>query len=159
MPDHSVKYVHIIAHGTRDHDGRLEYIGAVQDVTERRRSEEALAKVRSALAHMARVTSLGALTASIAHEVNQPLSGIITNANTCLKMLAADPPNVLGAQETARRTVRDGNRAADIIKRLRTLFGKRDPTSEPVDLNEAAREIIALSLSDLQRSRVTVRAE
>ena len=97
--------------------------------------------------------------ASIAHEVNQPLSGIITNANTCLKMLAADPPNVLGAQETARRTVRDGNRAADIINRLRSLFGKRDPTSEPVDLNDAAREIIALSWSDLQRGRVTVRAE
>jgi C4-dicarboxylate-specific signal transduction histidine kinase len=74
-------------------------------------------------------------------------------------MLAADPPNVLGAQETARRTVRDGIRAADIIKRLRTLFGKRDPTSEPVDLNEAARQIIALSWSDLQRSRVIVRAE
>jgi C4-dicarboxylate-specific signal transduction histidine kinase len=71
-------------------------------------------------------------------------------------MLAAD---LLGAQETARRTVRDGNRAADIIKRLRTLFGKRDPTSEPVDLNEAAREILALSWSDLQRSRVIVRAE
>jgi C4-dicarboxylate-specific signal transduction histidine kinase len=137
----------------------MEYIGAVQEVTDRRVSEEALSKVRSELAHMARVTSLGALTASIAHEVNQPLSGIITNANTCLKMLAADPPNVLGAQETARRTVRDGNRAADIIKRLRTLFGKRDPTSEPVDLNEAAREIIALSWSDLQRSRVIVRAE
>ena len=159
LPDGSIKHLHMMAHGTPDQSGQMEYIGAVQEVTDRRVSEEALGKVRSALAHMARVTSLGALTASIAHEVNQPLSGIITNANTCLKMLAADPPNVLGAQETARRTVRDGNRAADIIKRLRTLFGKRDPTSEPVDLNEAAREIIALSWSDLQRSRVIVRAE
>jgi len=152
LPDGSVKHLHLMAHGTPDQRGQMEYIGAVQEVTE-------LSRLRSELAHMARVTSLGALTASIAHEVNQPLSGIITNANTCLKMLAADPPNVLGAQDTARRTVRDGIRAADIIKRLRTLFGKRDPTSEPVDLNEAAREIIALSWSDLQRSRVIVRAE
>jgi PAS domain S-box-containing protein len=159
LPDGSIKHLHFMAHGTPDRSGQMEYIGAVQEITDRRVSEEALSKVRSALAHMARVTSLGALTASIAHEVNQPLSGIITNANTCLKMLAADPPNVLGAQETARRTVRDGNRAADIIKRLRTLFGKRDPTTEPVDLNEAAREIIALSWSDLQRGRVIVRAE
>jgi PAS domain-containing protein len=74
MPDHSVKYLHVVAHGTRDQDGRLEYIGAIQDVTERRRSEEALGQIRSELAHVARVTTLGALTASIAHEVNQPLS-------------------------------------------------------------------------------------
>ena len=110
----------------RDRDGQLEYIGAVQDVTQRRLSEEALGKVRSELAHVARVTSLGALTASIAHEVNQPLSGIITNASTCLRMLAADPPNVEGARETARRTIRDGNRASDVITRLRALFGKKD---------------------------------
>jgi C4-dicarboxylate-specific signal transduction histidine kinase len=159
LPDGRVKHLHIRAHGAPDQSGRMEYIGAVQEVTERRVSEEVLGKVRSELAHMARVTSLGALTASIAHEVNQPLAGIITNANTCLKMLAADPPNILGAQETARRTVRDGNRAADIIKRLRTLFRGRGATSEPVDLNEAARDIIALSWSDLQRSRVIVRAE
>ena len=90
---------------TRDQNGRLEYIGAVQDVTQRRLSAETLGKVRSELAHVARVTSLGAMTASIAHEVNQPLSGIITNASTCLRMLAADPPNVDGARETARRTI------------------------------------------------------
>ena len=145
MPDGSVKYLHLIGHGTRDKDGRLEYIGAVQDVTQRRLSEEALGEARSELAHVARVTSLGALTASIAHEVNQPLSGIITNAGTCLRMLAADPPNVDGARETARRTIRDGNRASDVITRLRALFGKKDATTEPVDLNEATREVIALS--------------
>ena len=126
MPDNSVKYLHWVAHATRDKDGHLEYIGAVQDVTERRLSEEALGKVRSELAHVARVSSLGALTASIAHEVNQPLSGIITNASTCLRMLAADPPNVDGARETARRTIRDGNRASEVIARLRALFRKKD---------------------------------
>src|SRR5262249_49240891 len=83
MPDGSIKYLNTVARGTRDQDGRLEYIGAVQDITARRLSEEALSKVRSELAHVARFTSLGALTASIAHEVNQPLSGIVTNASTC----------------------------------------------------------------------------
>jgi PAS domain S-box-containing protein len=159
MPDQSVKRLHMVAHGIRDQDGRLEYIGAVQDVTQRRLAEEALGKARSELAHVARVTSLNALTASIAHEVNQPLSGIITNANTCLRMLAADPPNVDGARETARRTIRDGNRASEVITRLRALFSKKEVTTEAVDLNEATREVIALSLSELQRSRVILRPE
>jgi PAS domain S-box-containing protein len=159
MPDHSVKYLHTVAHGIRDQNGRLEYIGAVQDVTERRLSEEALSNVRSELAHVARVTSLGVLTASIAHEVNQPLSGIITNANTCLRMLAANPPNIDGARATARRTIRDGDRASEVITRLRGLFSKKDPTIESVDLNEATREVIALSLSRLQGERVSLRTE
>jgi PAS domain S-box-containing protein len=158
MPNGAVKYVHVAAHSRGDH-GRLEYIGAVQDVTERRSSEQALGKARSELAHVARVTSLGVLTASIAHEVNQPLSGIITNAGTCLRMLAADPPNVDGARETARRTIRDGNRASEVITRLRALYGKKDPTIESVDLNEATREVLALSMSELQRNRVVVQQE
>src|ERR1035437_4577866 len=159
MPDHSVKYLHMVAHGTRDQDGQLEYTGAVQDVTQRRSSEEALGKARSELAHVARVTSLGVLTASIAHEVNQPLSGIITNAGTCLRMLSADPPNVEGARETARRTIRDGNRASDVITRLRTLYSKKDLSPEAMDLNEATREVASLSLSELQSKRVILRHE
>ncbi|MGA9902159.1 MAG: PAS domain S-box protein [Terriglobales bacterium] len=158
MPDGAVKYVHVAAH-IRDDHSQLEYIGAVQDVTERRFSEEALGKARSELSHVARVTSLGVLTASIAHEVNQPLSGIVTNASTCLRMLAADPPNVDGARETARRTIRDGNRASEVITRLRALYSKKEPTIESVDLNEATREVIALSLSELQRNRVILRPE
>jgi PAS domain S-box-containing protein len=159
MPNQSVKYLHLVAHGTQDQDGRLEYIGAVQDVTERRLAEEALTQARSDLAHVTRVTSLGVLTASIAHEVSQPLSGIITNAGTCLRMLAAEPPNVEGARETAKRTIRDGNRASELITRLRALFSKKESTTEPVDLNEAAQEVIALSLSELQRNRVILRPE
>jgi PAS domain S-box-containing protein len=159
MPDHRVKYVSMACEGIRGQDGQLEYIAAVQDVTQRRLSEEALAKARSELARVARITSLGALTASIAHEVNQPLSGIITNASTCLRMLAADPPNFDGARETARRTIRDGNRASEIITRLRALFVKKDTATETVDLNEATREVIALLRSELQRSQVILRAE
>ena len=159
MPDHSIKYLHAIAHATQDQDGQLEYIAAVQDVTARRLSEDAVDKARAQLAHVARVTSLGVLTASIAHELNQPLSGIITNANTCLRMLAADPPDVDGARETARRTIRDGNRASEVLARLRALFTKKESTTELLDLNEAAREVIALSSSDLQRNRVILREE
>jgi signal transduction histidine kinase len=159
MPDDSVKCLHMVAHGTRDEDGRLEYTGAVQDVTARRLSEQALGKARSELAHVARATALSALTASIAHEVNQPLSGIITNASTCLRMLAADPPDVAGARETARRTIRDGNRASDVIARVRALFSKKEPAIEAVDLNEVTREVMTLSLSDLQRNRVVLQSE
>ena len=158
MPDHTVRYVHIVAHCRADR-GQREYIGAVQDVTQRRLSEEALEKVRSELAYVSRATSLGVLTASIAHEVNQPLAGIITNASTCLRMLGGDPPDVDGARETARRTIRDGNRASDVITRLRALFSKKEFTLEPLDLNEATREVIALLLSELQRHRVIVQSE
>jgi len=108
---------------------------------------------------MARAMSLGTLTASIAHELNQPLSGIVTNASTCMRMLAADPPNVDGARETARRMIRDGNRASEVITRLRALFGKKETTNESVDLNDATREVLALSSSELQRSRVILRPE
>src|ERR1044071_4491355 len=134
-------------------------VGFTSAITPRKLAEEALRKLRSELAHVSRVATLGALTASIAHEVNQPLSGIITNASTCQRMLNADPPNIEGARETARRTIRDGNRASDVIKRLRALFSKRDATAEPVDLNEATREVMALSLSELQRGRVILRTE
>lgn len=159
MPDQSIKYIHAVAVATRDHAGQLEYIAAVQDITAGRRSQEALDKARSELAHVARVMSLGALTASIAHEVNQPLSGIITNASTCLRMLDAAPPNVDGARETAKRTIRDSRRAADVITRLRSLFSKKEAATELVDLNEATREVIALSRSELELNRVIMRTE
>jgi signal transduction histidine kinase len=159
MPDQSIKYLHMVAHGSRDADGRLEYIGAVQDVTARWLSEQALVKAQSELAHVARVTALSTLTASIAHEVNQPLSGIITNASTCLRMLATDPPDLDGARETARRTIRDGNRASDVIARVRALFTKKESAIQAVDLNEVTREVMALSLSDLQRNCVALQAD
>lgn len=159
MPDESVKYLHTNAHAIRRPDGYLEFVGAMQDVTQQRVSEEALTQVRSELAHAARVMSLGTLTASIAHEVNQPLSGIITNAGTCVRMLDADPPNIDGARETARRTIRDGNRASEVITRLRALFARKDFTREAVDLNAAAEEVIALSRSEMRRNEIVVETE
>jgi len=130
-----------------------------EDVTERRLAEEALNETRSELADMARLTTLSTLTASIAHEVNQPLSGIVTNASTCLRMLDANPPNLEGARETARRTIRDGNRASEVIARLRALFGKKNAPFEMFDLNEAVQEVVALSISELQRNRAVLRSD
>ncbi|WP_321817598.1 PAS domain-containing protein [Paraburkholderia sp. J69-2] len=159
MPDQSIKHLHLIAHRAIDQPGRHEYIGTTLDISQRRASEEALDKARSELQHVSRVMSLGALTASIAHEVNQPLAGIVTNASTCLRLLAAVPPNIEVAQETARRTIRDGHRAADVIARLRALFSKRSATIEAVDLAHTAREVIALTQNDLDRARVIVRTD
>jgi PAS domain S-box-containing protein len=159
MPNRSIKYLHAVAHAIRDQNGQLEYIAAVQDITARRSSEEARDKARSDLAHVARAMSLGTLAASIAHEINQPLAGIVTNASTCQRMLAAAPPNIDGALETSRRTIRDANRASEVITRLRALFNKKETATESVDLNEVAREVIALSLSGLQRNGVVVHEE
>ncbi len=159
LPDGSVKYVLLRAHATRDQEGRLHYIGAMQDVTERRQSEEALHRLRAELAYVSRVNSLGALTASIAHEINQPLAGIMTNANTGLRMLSADPPNVEGALETMRRTVRDGYRASEVITRLRALFRKCVVMTDSVDLGEATHEVIELLHSEVLRKRIFLRLD
>ena len=148
------------ANPLRDESGNIiKWYGLNTDIEDRKRADEALHAARTELAHMSRVMSLGALTASIAHEVNQPLSGIITNANTCLRMLGADPPNVEGARETARRTLRDGNRASEVVTRLRALFSKREPKFEPIDLNDATAEVIALSLNTLQTNRVILNTD
>jgi PAS domain S-box-containing protein len=154
-----IKYLHTIARVVERIEGRPLFIGAIQDVTESKVAEAALNKARAELAHVARVTTLGALTASIAHEVNQPLSGIITNASTCLRMLAADPPNLDGARTTAQRTLRDGNRASEVLQRLRTLFERKESKTEPVDLNDAAREVLTLSQNELQRSHVILHTD
>jgi len=146
-----VKYLHGFAHRVSD---RPVFVGAVQDVTASKLAEEALNQARSELEHMARVTTLSVLSASIAHELSQPLAGIITNASTSLRMLDRDPPNVAGARETARLTLRDGNRATEVIGRLRALFSKKEFTLESVDLNEAIREVLSLSSTELRRNRV-----
>jgi signal transduction histidine kinase len=159
MPDHAVTHVRMAAHATRDPHAGWEYIVAVQDVTEHRLCEEALREARAELAYAARVASLGTLSASIAHEVKQPLSGIITNASTCLRMLASDPPDLAGARETAKRTLRDGNRASDVITRLRALFTKKTVSGETVNLNQVAQEALTVALGDLQCRRVSALTE
>jgi PAS domain S-box-containing protein len=150
----------------RNDDGTVAQLGVARDITARKQAEARLREsqrnlrdTQEKLAYMMRVTTMAEMTASIAHEVNQPLSGILTNAGTSLRMLAADPPDVDGACETARRTIRDANRASDVIVRLRALFTGKELATESMDLNEATREVIALSMSELQRHRVMLRPE
>jgi C4-dicarboxylate-specific signal transduction histidine kinase len=133
-----------------------------RDITETKRlqnEQRRYHEVQLELAHANRIATLGQLSASIAHELNQPLTGIITNCGTCLRMLTSDPLNLDGAREAVRRTMRDGNRASDVIARLRALFNKKEPASELVDLNETAREVVELSRGELQINRVIVRTE
>jgi PAS domain S-box-containing protein len=133
-----------------------------RDITETKRLQDEQRRyheIQLELAHANRIATLGQLSASIAHELNQPLTGIITNCGTCLRMLTSDPLNLDGAREAVRRTMRDGNRASDVITRLRALFNRNEPASEPVDLNEATREVVALSLGELQNNRVVLRTE
>jgi len=155
----ALKYLRGLARIMAQNADRPLFIGALQDITESKVAEQALDKARSELTHVARVTTLNALTASIAHEINQPLASLVTNASICLRRLNADPPNVDGARETVQRTIRDANRASDVITRLRALFSKKEFTLETLDLNELTREVIALSLSDLQRNQVILRSE
>jgi PAS domain S-box-containing protein len=133
-----------------------------RDLTETKRLQDEQRRyhdIQLELAHANRISTLGQLSASIAHELNQPLTGIITNCSTGLRRLTSDPVDLDGAQEAMRRTMRDGHRAADVLARLRALFGKQEPVSLPVDLNEATREVIVLSVGELQHGRVIVRTE
>jgi PAS domain S-box-containing protein len=159
MPDGSVKYVHVVAHGVRDSSGQLEFVGAVMDVTAGKQAQEALRQAQATLARFTRVTTLGEMAASIAHEVNQPIAAAITNSNTCLRWLMRDPPDVGEAREAAARCVKDARRAADIIKRIRLLFKKGAPPYAPVDVNEAIREIIVLLRHEADRYSVLIRAD
>ncbi len=151
-----VKYIRVIGKVIDHQDGHRESLGAIQDVTQRRLAEEAGDRLRAELARVTGFLSLGQMSAAIAHEVNQPISGILTNASTCLRMLSMDPPDIGTALETARRTIRDGNRATEVITRLRALFSGRPVEFEQLDLHDAVNEVIALSASDQRRNRVTI---
>lgn len=126
---------------------------------ERKHAEETLRQARADLAHVSRVTTMGELTASLAHEVNQPIAAAVTNANTCLRWLTRDHPDVEEARAAAMRIVDDGRRAAEIISRIRLLFNKGAPQREPVDVNEAIRGVLVLLGGEATRYFISVRTE
>ena len=126
---------------------------------ERKHAEEARREAQAELARVSRVTTMGELTASLAHEVNQPIAAAVTNANTCLRWLTRDHPDVEEAREAASRIVKDATRAAGIISRVRLLFKKSTPQRELVDVNEAIREMMVLLRSEAMRYNITVRME
>ncbi len=132
---------------------------SIVSLSERKRAEEALRRARADLAHINRVTTIGELTASLAHEVNQPIAAAVTNANACWRWLTSDPPNLEEARASALSMVKDGMRAAEIISRIRLLFKKGTPQRESVDVNEIIREMIVLLRSEVTRHSISVRAE
>jgi C4-dicarboxylate-specific signal transduction histidine kinase len=137
----------------------LEYVGALMDVTAAKHAQGALQQAQAELAHVMRVTTLGELTASIAHEVNQPLAGIITNGEACLRWLRNEPPNLEEARGAVARMIRDGNRASEVIRRLRALTRKSDPQKMPLDINDVVQDVVALVQREVLNHRVRLRLD
>jgi PAS domain S-box-containing protein len=162
-PDGTTKYVYGTGHPVFNASGEVgELVGTVMDVTERKQAEEERERLRQAhadLARVNRVTTMGELTASLAHEVNQPISAAVTNASTCMRWLAGDTPNLEEARAAAMRVVTDGKRAAEIISRVRQLFKKGTPERELVDVNEVVREMIVLLQGEALRHNISIRTE
>jgi PAS domain S-box-containing protein len=159
MPDNSVKFVHVVAHASNDKSGGVEFVGAVMDVTERKRAEEALREAQTNLARVSRLTTMGELTASLAHEIKQPIAAAVTDAQTCLRWLGRDYPDLGEASEAASRIIKDVTRASDIISRVRLLFKKGAPQRELVDVNELIREMIVLLRSEASRYSISIRGD
>jgi signal transduction histidine kinase len=159
MPDDRVKYIQVVARAFRDELGDVDFVGAVMDVTAIRLAERELHKTRTDLAHVTRVTSLGELTTSIAHEVNQPLGAIMFNAEASLSWLDGDPPNMNEAHAALERIVRDGTRAGEIIQRVRALAKKTDIKMAPLNLEEVLSETLTFVQHELINSGVVLRLE
>ena len=164
MPNGSVKHLRVVGRpSTEDESGSVEFVGAVTDISDRKRAEEELHQkevslrvAQTELAHVSRVTTMGELAASIAHEVNQPLAAIVTNANAGLRWLTAEMPNLNETSEAVRRIIRDGKRADEIIGRIRALAKKAPPQKDWLDLNETIGEVVAMVRSEVQRNRVSL---
>jgi PAS domain S-box-containing protein len=160
LPDGIVKNIHSVGHPILNLSGDIiEFVGAALDVTERKRAEEALRQAQADLAHVNRVTTMGELAASIAHEVNQPLAAVALNANACLRWLARESPDLDEAREAARRVIRDGNRANEVITRLRALVQKTETQKTRLDINEAIEEVVLLTQNEAARKGVRLRLE
>jgi PAS domain S-box-containing protein len=144
------------------HGGHKFSLALARDITDRKRAEqekERLRHLEAELTHINRVSTMGELTASLAHEVNQPIAAAVTNASTCVRWLAGEVPNIEEARDAAKRTVKDAKRAAEIVGRIRLLFKKSAPQRELIDLNEVVSEMIALLRGDANRQGVSIRTE
>ena len=159
LPSGPVKHIHVVAHATSDAPDRFEYVGALMDVSDAKHAQEALHQAQAELAHVTRVTTLGELTASIAHEVNQPLAAIVTNGAASLRWLAATPPDLTEARGAIERIIRDGNRASEVIRRLRDLTRKTESQMAPLDINDLINDVVALVQRELMIHRVGLRLD
>ena len=159
-PDGSIHWTNSRAQVYCDPAGKpIRMIGVTFDMTEEKQAEEALQKTQAELAHVARLTTMGELTSSIAHEVNQPLTAIVTSGNACLRWLSNDPPNVAEARELVSRIVKDGHRASDVVRRIRGFFKKTAPEKVSLEINHLIKDVIAMVPGELSRNRVQVKTE
>jgi PAS domain S-box-containing protein len=159
-PNGELRVIHSQGDLTRDASGRPRSLfGTIQDITERKQAAEALREVQMELAHANRVTTMGQLTASIVHEVNQPIAAALTNAQAALRWLGAQPPNVEEVRQALGRIIENGGRAGDVIGRIRTLIKKAPPRKGRFDLNEAVLDVIALTQSEVLKHRVSLQTQ
>jgi PAS domain S-box-containing protein len=157
-PDGSVRWISDRGFPVRDAKGEVYRLaGIAEDITERKQAEQALQESQAALARVARIATMGELTASIAHEINQPLAAVATNASASLHWLAVQPPNLAEAREAMANAMKEANRASSVIARIRALLKKASPELRPVDMNEVVREVLALVRSELIRGGVTAK--
>lgn len=156
MPDGTVKHVHMIARLAAVHGGTYEYLGALMDVSAAHEAAEALHRTQAQLAHATRVTTLGELAASIAHEVNQPLAAVSTNGNACLRWLNRPEPDLLEARLALDRILLDTQRASEVIKRIRALARKGEAQRLPLDLNALLRDTAGLVQRELSNHRIVL---
>ncbi|WP_144113907.1 PAS domain S-box protein [Paraburkholderia sp. BCC1886] len=159
MPDGRTKYVHFVAHLANTDEGHTEYVGALMDITETRRAQEALARSNDELAHVTRITMLGELAASIAHEVTQPIAAIVTRGGAALRWLNRPTPDIDEAVQSVAQMIRDAKRADEVIQRIRTMARKRERLAATVDLNGIVSESIELVRRELERHRIELRLD
>lgn len=159
MPDGSVKFVKVVARAVAEESGRVDFVGAIMDVSAAKQAEQELRQAQADLVHITRVTTLGELTASIAHEVNQPIAAVATNAAAGLGWLEAEPPDLDKVRATLGYIVHDAERAGDVMHRIRALAKKAPLRLARVDVNEAALEVIALTRSELVRHGVSLQTQ
>jgi signal transduction histidine kinase len=163
LPSGTLKYAKTVMHPVLNHAGDVvQLVGTTIDITEGKRSEEERERLRELeadLAHLNRVSMMGELAASIAHEVNQPLSGVVSNASAGLRWLAGEAPNLEEAREGFHRIVRDGKRAGEVIARIRALTKRAVIPREKLDLNETLREVLALVGDEAKRKSVIIQTQ
>jgi PAS domain S-box-containing protein len=159
MPNGTVKHVHVVAHATGGKSGNREFVGAVMDITATRRAEEAMRRAQADLAHVSRMTTLGELAASIAHEVNQPLGSIINNANACLSLLTKAAPQISELREALAEITEGANRASAVISRVRQLSRNVQCDRSPVNVADVVTDILALTRNEAASRQVTVRTQ